>query len=151
MNTERLTAFHKKSLLKKSEFQDRQFLNGNVSESSPDTDNLIALANLYGITIDELLNGTDAPKKISEDQPKEEPDKESPKTRNFPMMKKKESTNADFTNGFTKENGKDKVHIGWDGIHVESKDGDNVHVGTNGVHVETKDGHYLINKSTPPF
>lgn len=59
------------------------------SESSPDTDNLIALANLYGITIDELLNGTDAPKKISEDQPKEEPDKESPKTRNFPMMKKK--------------------------------------------------------------
>ncbi len=42
------------------------------SESSPDTDNLIALANLYGITIDELLNGTDAPKKISEDQPKEE-------------------------------------------------------------------------------
>ena len=33
------------------------------SESSPDTDNLIALANLYGITIDELLNGTDAPKR----------------------------------------------------------------------------------------
>ena len=111
------------------------------SESSPDTDNLIALANLYGITIDELLNGTDAPKKISEDQPKEEPDKESPKNEEFPNDEKKESTNADFTNGFTKENGKDKVHIGWDGIHVESKDGDNVHVGTNGVHVETKDGH----------
>ncbi len=120
------------------------------SESSPDTDNLIALANLYGITIDELLNGTDAPKKISEDQPKEEPDKESPKNEEFPNDEKKESTNADFTNGFTKENGKDKVHIGWDGIHVESKDGDNVHVGTNGVHVETKDGH-IYNKSTPPF
>lgn len=89
------------------------------SESSPDTDNLIALANLYGITIDELLNGTDAPKKISEDQPKEEPDKESPKNEEFPNDEKKESTNADFTNGFTKENGKDKVHIGWDGIHVE--------------------------------
>lgn len=113
------------------------------SESSPDTDNLIALANLYGITIDELLNGTDAPKKISEDQPKEEPDKESPKNEEFPNDEKKESTNADFTNGFTKENGKDKVHIGWDGIHVESKDGDN-------VHVETKDGH-IYNKSTPPF
>ncbi len=120
------------------------------SESSPDTDNLIALANLYGITIDELLNGTDAPKKISEDQPKEEPDKESPKNEEFSNDEKKESTNADFTNGFTKENGKDKVHIGWDGIHVESKDGDNVHVGTNGVHVETKDGH-IYNKSTPPF
>ncbi|MGN1123106.1 MAG: helix-turn-helix domain-containing protein [Eubacterium sp.] len=32
------------------------------SESSPDTDNLISLANLYGVTIDELLNGTSAPK-----------------------------------------------------------------------------------------
>lgn len=120
------------------------------SESSPDTDNLIALANLYGITIDELLNGTDAPKKISEEQPKEEPDKESQKKEENPNDEKKGSTNANFTNGFTKENGKDKVHIGWDGIHVESKDGDNVHVGTNGVHVETKDGH-IYNKSTPPF
>ncbi len=61
------------------------------SESSPDTDNLIALANLYGITIDELLNGTDAPKKISEDQPKEEPDKESPKNEEFPNDEKKKA------------------------------------------------------------
>ena len=30
------------------------------SESSPDTDNLIQLANLYGISLDELLNGDDA-------------------------------------------------------------------------------------------
>ena len=30
------------------------------SESSPDTDNLIQLANLYGISLDELLNGEDA-------------------------------------------------------------------------------------------
>ena len=30
-------------------------------ESSPDTDNLITLARLYNITIDELINGTDEP------------------------------------------------------------------------------------------
>ena len=33
------------------------------SESSPDTDNLIALSNLYGVTIDELIYGTDKPKR----------------------------------------------------------------------------------------
>ena len=48
------------------------------SESSPDTDNLIALANLYGITIDELLNGTEQPKKTvdNEEQPAEESESE---------------------------------------------------------------------------
>ena len=30
-------------------------------ESSPDTDNLIALAGLYGVTLDELVHGTSAP------------------------------------------------------------------------------------------
>ena len=30
------------------------------SESSPDTDNLIALAKLYGVSLDELLNYTPA-------------------------------------------------------------------------------------------
>ncbi|MDE5671261.1 MAG: helix-turn-helix domain-containing protein [Eubacterium sp.] len=118
------------------------------SESSPDTDNLIALANLYGITIDELLNGTDAPKKISE-QSKEEPEKEA-EAENENNNNEEEKANINFNNGFNTEDGKDKVHIGWDGIHVERKDGDNVHVGTNGVHVETKDGH-IYNKATPPF
>ena len=49
------------------------------SESSPDTDNLIALANLYGITIDELLNGTEQPKKTvdNEEQPAEESESEN--------------------------------------------------------------------------
>lgn len=35
------------------------------SESSPDTDNLIALSRLYGVTIDELLNGSGEPKKAA--------------------------------------------------------------------------------------
>lgn len=119
------------------------------SESSPDTDNLIALANLYGITIDELLNGTDAPKKISEEQPKEAAEEEQSESENI-NNEKEENTGTNFSNGFNTENGKDKVHIGWDGIHVESKDGDNVHVSGRGVHVETKDGH-VYNRPTPPF
>ena len=38
-------------------------------ESSPDTDNLIELARLYKISIDELINGTDRPAKVSKEEP----------------------------------------------------------------------------------
>lgn len=43
-------------------------------ESSPDTDNLIALANLYQITLDELINGEKMPEIVlqNEDNVKEE-------------------------------------------------------------------------------
>ena len=43
-------------------------------ESSPDTDNLIALANLYQITLDELINGEEVPEIVlqNEDNVKEE-------------------------------------------------------------------------------
>ena len=36
-------------------------------ESSPDTDNLIAIANLYSVTLDELINGDSAVKKSTDD------------------------------------------------------------------------------------
>lgn len=38
------------------------------AESSPDTDNLIALANIYGMTLDELLNTSEDKVKISSNQ-----------------------------------------------------------------------------------
>ncbi|MDE5995693.1 MAG: DUF4097 family beta strand repeat-containing protein, partial [Eubacterium sp.] len=121
------------------------------SESSPDTDNLIALAKLYGITIDELLNGTDAQKKITEEKTEEKPEDEQAETENnYANNDSEEKTDINFNNGFNVENGKDKVHIGWDGIHVESKSGDNVHVSGDGVHVHTKDGHNY-NRPVPPF
>lgn len=48
-------------------------------ESSPDTDNLIALANLYGITLDQLLNGENVPEIVlqTQDNVKEEKDKKT--------------------------------------------------------------------------
>lgn len=36
-------------------------------ESSPDTDNLIAIANLYSVTLDELINGDSTVKKSTDD------------------------------------------------------------------------------------
>lgn len=47
------------------------------SESSPDTDNLIELAKLYGISLDELLNGDDALDIINENRESNNLDDES--------------------------------------------------------------------------
>ncbi len=43
------------------------------AESSPDTDNLIELARLYKVSLDELINGTDLPPKASYEEIPEEP------------------------------------------------------------------------------
>lgn len=93
------------------------------SESSPDTDNLIALSKLYGVTIDELIHGNDKPKKAEKAEP----------------VSDDSGTESVEGNGSSEEKKKtDNVHIGWDGIHIESKNGDNVHVGGGyGVHVES--------------
>lgn len=122
------------------------------SESSPDTDNLIALANLYGVTIDELLNGTEAPKKASDEQPAEEPAEESGETytNNYNESEEKSEPEINFDNGFNVQDGKDKVHIGWDGIHVESKNGDKVHVNGSGVHVQNGGHIYYDSNQKPP-
>lgn len=82
------------------------------AESSPDTDNLIMLANLYGLSLDDLLS-TDQKKFESGDEYEEEPIKEETK-----------NPEGDF------------VHISLkDGIHVKEKNGDEVRVGWNGIHV----------------
>ena len=87
-------------------------------EASPDTDNLIALAKLYQISLDELLDH-----KV---EPKEE--------------KEEEKIEVDTSIDEKEKKKKDKVHIGWNGIHVESEDGDEVHVDIHGVHVNDHEG-----------
>ncbi len=47
------------------------------AESSPDTDNLICLAKLYGITIDELLKTSEGPVILEEDEEKDNYGKEN--------------------------------------------------------------------------
>ena len=91
------------------------------AESSPDTSNLIMLAKLYNISLDELL---------SIDQEKFESEK--------PANKENFSDSIDDN----KENKAEYVNIDWNGIHI--KDGnDEVHVGWNGVHI-IEDGKEAI-------
>lgn len=89
------------------------------AEASPDTDNLILLARIYGISLDELF-GITASEKREDDRSKDAEEK------------KKAGINITRSNG-------ESVHIGWDGVHVKEGDNKNVQVGWNGVHVDGDD------------
>lgn len=95
------------------------------AEASPDTDNLILLSRIYGISMDELLR--------TEDE--------------IPIPEKEEAAAAgpaaggsDFAGNGPEETGEGQwnapeyVHIGLDGIHCKDKDSE-VHVGWKGIHV----------------
>lgn len=83
------------------------------AEASPDTDNLIELARLYDISLDELLL-------------------HSPTNKTEPEIDKQKQENLE----------KNSVHIGADGIHVKDEE-DEVHISWKGIHVKEKDGHQV--------
>ena len=105
------------------------------SEASPDTDNLIALAALYGVLIDELINGEGEPKVAHTQDAAEEATQDAEAA---------EKSNADTANdfgdiGINIDDGDDKIHIGIRGIHVVEKDGAEVHIGAQGIHISDND------------
>lgn len=85
------------------------------AEASPDTDNLILLADIYGVSLDELLKGENNTEKTAAST-KPEPDSDTTYEK---------ADNVSFKNG----------------IHVDSKDGDHVHISfKDGIHVHDKHG-----------
>ena len=98
------------------------------AEASPDTDNLVLLAEVYGVTLDELLRGEDEPVKNNKEKAAaHEPDE------NTTYVKE---DRVSFKHGFHTESDGDKVDISLKrGIHVESKDGTSVHIDKHGVNV----------------
>lgn len=119
------------------------------SESSPDTDNLIALAALYGVSLDELLYGEAASDANSSedgstgtvDEAKEAEDSaEHADCGNKPLV------DISLARGIhvIDPNKGEEVHVGWSGIHVANKrKGEEVHVGPGGLYIDTleDDGH----------
>lgn len=93
-------------------------------ESSPDTNNLIALAKLYNISLDDLVLG--------ETTSKQEEAPTNDKVDISPAGIQVESHTGD------------KVNINWKGIHVDTKD-TNVHIDKDGVNV-TENGHIVFPK-----
>ena len=87
------------------------------AESSPDTDNLIILARLYNMSLDELLYDNESDEEIRErSKDKEESDSEN----------KKESTSG--------------VKIGNDGIFISDDDGSYVRISKHGIKAVDKNG-----------
>lgn len=121
------------------------------SESSPDTDNLIALAALYGVSLDELLYGEAVGD--TEDSLGDDPSADSSREAEDVATSAEHTERGDkplvdisLAHGIhviDPDKG-EEVHVGWNGIHVTNdRKGEEVHVGPGGVHVDTleDDGH----------
>lgn len=86
------------------------------TEASPDTDNLIALAKFYNISLDELLDTGTPVDEILKDNKEE-----------------KEVLHAEDVDQ------KDRVNISNDGIHIESEDGESIHISKDGISINDND------------
>lgn len=97
------------------------------AEASPDTDNLILLARLYNVSLDDLLRTEDSSEElIQEEAAGADASAEAPTGGQAPAE------------GETvPDSGKDNKHvsIGWSGIHVVDGE-EQVHVGWRGIHVD---------------
>ena len=92
------------------------------AEASPDTDNLICLAKLYGVSLDELLATDEDIDTIVEDQIKN--DKKEDAKEEEPKAEKKD----------------DHVVINDDGVFLHGKDGGSVSITDEGVKCVDKNG-----------
>lgn len=121
------------------------------SESSPDTDNLIALAALYGVSLDELLygeaaNDADDLEDGSADTETADVADEAEDSAEHANCGDKPLVDISLARGIhvIDPNKGEEVHVGWSGIHVTNeRKGEEVHVGPDGVHIDTleDDGH----------
>ena len=121
------------------------------AEASPDTDNLIILAKIYGVTLDELLQGE------SEPEVKENPKDKVGVGEPDPDTNYVQTDKVSFKNGIHVNSADgDKVDISFaKGIHVDTKDGEHVHIDGSGIHVQeadktrvytTEDGEVMVDE-----
>ncbi len=102
------------------------------AEASPDTDNLILLAKLYNVSLDELINNNPA--------------------KNQERNEKEEKLEGDYVNISSKgihvvEEDGSEVHVGWRGVHVkDTKEDKEVHVGWDGIKVREGDEYIYDNE-----
>ena len=134
------------------------------AEASPDTDNLIQLAKLYHVSLDELLmlheeepaarnEGEDALVGGSEgeDVPaggsgrrdtlaggSEEEDVQTGGSGREIMSKRWGKRNEEKERK-ERENEEEYVDVGLEGVHIKDRDGSEVHIGWNGIHVDDKE------------
>lgn len=136
------------------------------AEASPDTDNLILLARLYGVSLDELLKTEDEIPEAEEEMRRGREENGPATDAAAPEAGAQRTDGAEAGDGSCKSgadgweydwdgcgndgeedggaegghtwrDGNGTVHIGRDGIHVKEKNGgDEVHVSWKGIHVK---------------
>lgn len=108
------------------------------AEASPDTDNLIMIARLYGISLDDLLGHK--PNDDEENNADDFPDYSNPDG----SARQDEDTNNEDASDGKEADGRDRkgasrVHINRGGIHVDSTDGAKVRIDNDGIYVYDPD------------
>lgn len=152
----RLLQYRKKSGLSQEELAEKIGVSRQAvskwerAEASPDTDNLITLARVYGVSLDELLNVNPEQKKTAPTpEPEAQPEVEPSQSESEPKGK----DSVSFRDGIhvNAENG-DKVDISFkDGIHVDSADGTHVHIGSGKIHVDDPNHNRSYHSDTAPW
>ena len=132
---DRLCAYRKKMGLSQEELAEKIGVSRQAvskwerAEASPDTDNLILLAQVYGVTLDELLKANPTEETLEETQ----------------------EDGVSFQNGIhVRSKDGDEVHIAFSGVHVDTAKGEHVHVGFDGVRVEDRN-HIFVEKEKTKF
>lgn len=98
------------------------------AEASPDTDNLILLARLYGISLDELLSTDDNNEELKTNNMDKENSKEE--------TKKSDNVNISTQGIDVEDKDGTKVHVGWDGIRIfDSKTDDHINISPKGIKI----------------
>lgn len=134
------------------------------AEASPDTDNLIELAKLYQISLDELL-GTGLNNKTepavregdTEESPAQATEAASVTAQDDALEDQASAGDAPESDPAPQDNGeqkspdggtlkKEKVHVGWNGIHIQDGD-EQVHIGLRGIHVKDAEDEVHIGLS----
>lgn len=117
------------------------------AEASPDTDNLIMLAKLYGISLDALLLLEETSKEMEEGfkgTPKESSEGTFGETvdpeeaiRRMAAEEEEDTKNSTEEKDQESKKPEEYVHVGLKGVHVKDKDSE-VHVSWNGIYVDDK-------------
>ena len=134
----RLVELRKKSGLSQEELADKLGLSRQAvskwerAEASPDTDNLICLAKLYNVSLDDLLK-TDVP---VDDIVREQKERTEEK-------KAEEEKHEEKKDDVKDKKRSDHVHISPAGIHVSSADGEEVHISAAGIHIDDNEGTHV--------
>ena len=90
------------------------------AEASPDTDNLLELSKIYGVSLDEMLRGEE------EAEPQTEPADSEPADSEPAQADNVEDSSEAKSEGFTVHNSGDTVRFSGKGIHITDRNGTQV-------------------------